>query len=97
MKNEAIKLSAPHSGGVKKIFSKYGLYFAFIALIIILAIASPTFFTSQNMLNVLRQYTTIGVIAVGMTFQSVQSLRLAPALLQAMRRHLPYSRFGLRY
>lgn len=68
MKNEAIKLSASHSGGAKKIFSKYGLYFAFIALIIILAIASPTFLTSQNMLNVLRQYTTIGVIAVGMTF-----------------------------
>ena len=52
----------------KKLFSKYGIYVAFVALFVVLAVASPTFLTSQNLINVLRQVSVNGILAVGMTF-----------------------------
>ncbi len=52
----------------KKIFSKYGILFAFIVLFIILSIASPVFLSAQNIINILRQISVNGVMAVGMTF-----------------------------
>jgi ribose/xylose/arabinose/galactoside ABC-type transport system permease subunit len=45
-------------------FSIVGL----IILIIISTIMSPHFFTSENLFNVLRQWTMVGLLAVGMTF-----------------------------
>ncbi len=52
----------------KKVFSKYGILIAFIILFIALSIASPVFLSVPNMLNVLRQISVNGVMAVGMTF-----------------------------
>lgn len=53
---------------IKSIFSKYGMYIAFVILIIILSIVSPAFLTSKNIINILRQISVIGIMAVGMTF-----------------------------
>lgn len=53
---------------IKKVLAKYGLYIAFICLCVVLSIASPAFLTTMNLLNVLRQISINGVIAVGMTF-----------------------------
>ena len=50
------------------IFSKYGIYFALVILIITLSLLSNTFFTTANALNVLRQISINCVIALGMTF-----------------------------
>jgi len=44
------------------------MYVAFSILIIILAVISDAFLTSTNIINVLRQISVIGIMAVGMTF-----------------------------
>ena len=48
--------------------AKYGIYIAFCGLFIFLSISSPTFLTTENILNILRQSSLNGIIAVGMTF-----------------------------
>lgn len=48
--------------------AKYSIYIAFLILCIILSISSPSFLTTANILNVLRQISINGIIAVGMTF-----------------------------
>lgn len=52
----------------KKLSGKYALYIAFIVLFIVLSFSSPVFLTGQNLINVLRQISVIGIISVGMTF-----------------------------
>ncbi len=53
---------------VKKILGKYAVYLAFLVLFIACAFASPVFLTGNNLINVLRQISVIGIISVGMTF-----------------------------
>lgn len=45
---------------------QYGLLLAFIGLCVVLSLASPRFLTGENWLNILRQSTINGIIAVGM-------------------------------
>jgi ribose transport system permease protein len=45
----------------------YGIYIGLIVLAIFFSIASPVFLTSVNLLNVLRQISINGIIALGMT------------------------------
>ncbi len=47
---------------------KYSIYAAFIFLVFILWFISPAFLTPANLLNVLRQISINGILAVGMTF-----------------------------
>ncbi len=51
-----------------RILGNYGIYIAFILLFAILAIASPVFLTATNIINIFRQISVIGIIAVGMTY-----------------------------
>jgi ribose transport system permease protein len=46
----------------------YGIVFSFIALFVVLAIASGPFATRQNLENILDQWSSTTIIAVGMTF-----------------------------
>ena len=48
--------------------SKYGIFIAFICICIILSVATPYFFTMQNILIVLRQVSINGILAIGVTF-----------------------------
>jgi putative xylitol transport system permease protein len=48
--------------------AKYGIIISFVALIIILSLANPYFLTEPNLLNVLRQVSINGLLAVGMTY-----------------------------
>lgn len=50
------------------ILSKYGMYIAFAVLFIALSVVSPVFLTATNVINILRQISVIGIMAVGMTF-----------------------------
>lgn len=47
---------------------RYGLLISFLLLCAALSLLSDRFLTAQNMVNVLRQSTINGIIAVGMTF-----------------------------
>jgi ribose/xylose/arabinose/galactoside ABC-type transport system permease subunit len=48
-------------------FSKYGIYFAFVLLVGVLAVTSRPFRTLSNIENILQQISVNGIIAVGMT------------------------------
>lgn len=52
---------------VTRFFGKYGMFLILIGLIILMSILSPTFFTSGNLLNIVRQMSVIGIIAIGVT------------------------------
>ena len=51
-----------------KMLRKWGLLFGLVILIIIFAISANRFFTLQNITNILRQASIIGVMALGVTF-----------------------------
>ncbi len=45
-----------------------GIVYVFIALCIFLSIASPAFLRPLNLINVIRQASVVGILAIGMTF-----------------------------
>ncbi len=51
----------------KKVSNKYGIYFVFVLVFILASLLSPYFFTTKNIINVLRQVSVYGVLAFGMT------------------------------
>ena len=46
----------------------FTLAFVIVAIVIIMGFASPVFLTSKNIINIIRQISINGIIAVGMTF-----------------------------
>ena len=56
------------SANAKRILSKYGIYFALLALFIVMSFLTPAFLKPANLVNVVRQISTIGIVAIGMTF-----------------------------
>lgn len=62
------KVSPKDVGGWRQHFAQYGIIGAFVVLCILLSIVSPYFLAMQNLLNVLRQSSINGILAMGMTF-----------------------------
>jgi len=64
----------PKTGGSRvkerafQIFSRYGMFIILIGLVILMSMLSPTFFTSANLINIVRQVSVVGIIAIGVTF-----------------------------
>ena len=52
---------------MKNSLHKYGVVFAFILLCIVVSIITPKFLQVRNLMNILRQYSVIGILSVGMT------------------------------
>ncbi|MBN8858787.1 MAG: ribose ABC transporter permease [Sphingobacteriales bacterium] len=52
----------------KNYLSKYGILIALLVICIILSVATPYFFTVQNLVIVLRQVSVNGILAIGVTF-----------------------------
>ena len=46
----------------------YGIVFVLIAMVVFFSLASKNFFALDNLLNILRQVSIVGIAAVGMTF-----------------------------
>ncbi|GEN23511.1 ABC transporter permease [Halomonas cupida] len=57
-----------HRNRITGFLSDYGIIVAFIVLCVILSVVSPYFLGVNNLLNVLRQVSINGVLAIGMTF-----------------------------
>ena len=53
---------------IKHIFRSYGIVIAFIIICAILTILSPVFLSITNILNIVRQSSIFGIMAIGMTF-----------------------------
>lgn len=49
-------------------FSRFGVFIAWILLIIVFSISNPSFVKMSNIFTILRQASIVGVCAVGMTF-----------------------------
>ncbi|MCB1486576.1 MAG: ABC transporter permease [Bauldia sp.] len=56
------------SGGGTQFVRRYGVLLALIVLILVLAIASPSFLEPRNIFNILSQWTPVGIMAIGATF-----------------------------
>ncbi len=53
---------------IKRILKNYGIVFAFFLICVAMAFLSPVFLRWTNILNVIRQTSIYGIMAVGMTF-----------------------------
>lgn len=53
--------------GIKKITSKYMLEIILLVIVVVMTFMSPSFLTTANLLNILRNMSLQGVIAFGMT------------------------------
>lgn len=49
-------------------FRQYGILLGFLGVIVILSVLEPRFLSYQNVINIARQTSVIGIMAVGMTF-----------------------------
>ena len=56
------------SAKVKRFVGDYGIIVFFALILLFLALTAPNFLTLNNMVNVIRQSSIIGIIALGMTF-----------------------------
>ncbi|KAK2143997.1 hypothetical protein LSH36_793g00132 [Paralvinella palmiformis] len=52
----------------KQLLNKYGIVFVLIGICILLTILTPSFLTTRNLTNVIRQVSIIGILAIGVTF-----------------------------
>ncbi|WP_025950767.1 ABC transporter permease [Geobacillus thermocatenulatus] len=50
-----------------RFFNRYGMLMILIGLVILMSILSPTFFTTGNLLNIVRQMSVVGIVAIGVT------------------------------
>ncbi len=53
---------------VRKIAKKYGMLISFFALSILISFLTPNFLSWRNMINMMRQSSIIGIMAIGTTF-----------------------------
>ncbi|WP_315070518.1 ABC transporter permease [uncultured Microbacterium sp.] len=53
---------------VKRFIGDYGIILFFVIILAVLAFTAPNFLTLTNLVNVIRQSSIIGIIALGMTF-----------------------------
>src|ERR1700757_2951822 len=51
----------------RTIFRKYGIFLVFIAMLIVASILSPAFLSTINLINIVRQMSVVGLIALGVT------------------------------
>src|SRR3954463_11774400 len=49
------------------VLRKYAIVFIFLAMVILLSFLSPAFLKPQNLINVVRQISVIGFLAIGVT------------------------------
>lgn len=57
----------------KKFYEVYGMLLVFIVMMIAFALISPNFLSTTNILNVLRQISITGILAIGLTFVIITS------------------------
>lgn len=61
------KLLAPQLKRGKRSFREFGVLMVLVGIVAVLAIVTPSFIRPQNIINIIRQMTEIGIMAIGMT------------------------------
>jgi len=65
MKQKAESLAKARTSGGLKSFKELGVLVALVALCAVIGFINPVFFSPNNILNVLRQISMLGIVAVG--------------------------------
>src|ERR1700726_5201039 len=52
---------------ISSLFSKYGIFLIFAVMIVAASLLSPAFLSKTNLINVVRQMSVVGLIALGVT------------------------------
>lgn len=65
MNKNTEKIRRLHQRGGLKSFKELGVLLALVALCIVIGLINPVFFSPNNLLNVLRQISMLGIVAVG--------------------------------
>src|ERR1700733_10560563 len=52
---------------ISALFSKYGIFLIFAVMIVVASLLSPAFVSSTNLINIVRQMSVVGLIALGVT------------------------------
>jgi inositol transport system permease protein len=52
---------------ISSVFSKYGIFLIFVAMIVVASVLKPAFVSSTNLINIVRQMSIVGLIALGVT------------------------------
>ncbi len=52
---------------ISGLFSKYGIFLVFVVMILVASLLSPAFVSSTNLINIVRQMSVVGLIALGVT------------------------------
>jgi inositol transport system permease protein len=52
---------------LSRIFSKYGIFLIFAVMVLAASILSPAFLSTTNLINIVRQMSVVGLIALGVT------------------------------
>ena len=68
MTSQAMKQNTKKIIDKKEFFDKYRSLIALALLVVVVSILSPSFLTTKNIFNVLRQTSVNAIIAAGMTF-----------------------------
>jgi ribose/xylose/arabinose/galactoside ABC-type transport system permease subunit len=63
-----MSLPVLNTASLRNLQSRAGLLIALFALVVVASLLSDRFFTAPNLLNVLRQVSIVGILALGMTF-----------------------------
>ncbi|MEI6387430.1 MAG: ABC transporter permease [Spirochaetota bacterium] len=67
-RNSATGLAKKARSGATRLLRNQGVLIGLVLIIIIASIAEPSFMTSGNLLNILRQASPIGIVCLGVTF-----------------------------
>src|ERR1700730_9303120 len=52
---------------ISRVLSKYGIFLIFAVMVLGASILSPAFLSSTNLINIVRQMSIVGLIALGVT------------------------------
>jgi inositol transport system permease protein len=52
---------------VSSVFNKYGIFLIFAVMVLVASVLSPAFVSSTNLINIVRQMSIVGLIALGVT------------------------------
>lgn len=67
MKKQATAEKAGWKETMSQLFARYGIFFIFIGMVILMSILTPTFLNVYNLINIVRQVSFIGIVAMGVT------------------------------
>ncbi len=73
MNNKGLKMAGnlfrnTEDGQIGFSFKKYGVMIGFVFICLVISLITPNFLTGRNILNILRQSSIIGIMAIGTTF-----------------------------